>query len=139
MDKNEKAALGAPGNNVVSLKAPDLHMVVSIGWRKTEGIRSVFSRLLTGNDLVKNMESCYKRSMKQYGYEREDYVQCQAGGVSAEGLRYTYTAEGIEMTAESYVLEKDQAIYYLHCYYRTKFSQESRVIWKQLLDSAEWK
>ena len=139
MDKEEKASLGADSDKIVALKSTELHIVVSIGWKNVDGVRGLFNKILMGNDPVKNMESFFQKRIKKYGYKKEEYLQCEAGGMTAEGLHYTYTSQGIAMTGESYVLKKEQTLYYLHCYYRTDLSQESRIICKQLLDSIQWK
>ena len=75
---------------------------------------------------------------KSYGYCLDGYLSISVGGETARGIRYHYTAKGIDMTAESYVLTKDGTEYYLHVYYRTKFAGECTKIWNAAIDSAYW-
>ena len=137
MTDEELAGLrrGIGNGESVSVIAPELHMIISAGWKKEGGI---FSRLVTGNDLVANMESCYRKSFKPFGFTFEQYIDTDVAGVSAHGLRYSYEAKEIGMTAESSVLKKDGILYYLHVYYRTSVQEESRENWRRILDAAKW-
>ena len=124
--------LGKQGK-VICVIAPDLHIILSLGWKKEGGL---FTRLLGGNDPVANMEGCYRRAFKPYGFAMGGYLERTIAGERARGLRYTYTAQGIEMTGESYALKKNGTMYYLHSYYRTSFREESVRIWNGILDMA---
>ena len=117
----------------ISVTAPDLHMVLSFGWKKEGGM---FARLLGGNDPVANMEASYQKAFKPYGFAMGGRLERTIAGENARGLRYTYTAQGIEMTGESYVLKKNGTMYYLHSYYRTSLHEESLKIWNGILDTA---
>ena len=75
MHKEELASFGADRDNIVALRSNELHIIVSIGWKNVGGVRGIFNKILSGNDLVKNMESCYKKNMKKFGYKKEEYVQ----------------------------------------------------------------
>lgn len=127
------------GGETAYLKAPDLHMIISLGVRKNEGVGGFFGKLLTGDDLVGNLESCYSRNMKRFGYRKTDNISRDISGIQANGIRYEYTAQNIEMTGESLALKNEKADYYLHVYYRTNVSEASRVTWNEILDTAKWK
>ena len=139
MSEEEKAGLNAKScGKSVSLISPELHIIVSVGWTRVDGIRGVVSRLTRGNDLVKNAENFYQKRMKSMGYRTEEYLNGQIGGVDAQGLRYSYTVQGIGMMAETYSLTKNEVLYYFHSYYRAQLMEESRAIWKTMLDSVRW-
>ena len=139
MSKEERAEVNnKTGDRGICLKAPDLHIIISIAWVRVDGIRGVFSRLFRGKDPVKNAESFYKKKMKAYGYKTEQYLKYQIGGTDAEGLRYSYLAQGIDMMGETCSLKKDRVLYYFHCYYRAQQLTESQDVWKTILDSAQW-
>ena len=53
-------------------------------------------------------------------------------------LRYTYTAEDVGMTGESFSLKKGKTFYYLHAYYRTELAEESAAVIGEMLGSSEW-
>ena len=134
MTEEETAGLrlGHQGE-VICIKAEELHMVLSLGWKKEGGM---FSRLLSGDDPVAGMEKCYREAFKPFGFAMGAYLERTIAGESARGLRYTYTAQGIEMTGESYALKKNKTLYYLHCYYRTSFREECVKTWNGILDTA---
>ena len=135
MSEAETAGLriGSNGESIC-LKAPDRHMVISIGWKKN----GLLSKLLNGGDFVSELDSCYRKSMKPFGYRRTDDISREIDGVRAEGIRYEYQAQDIDMTGESMGLKKDNELYYFHVYYRTMYSDTSRDTWKEILDSAKW-
>ena len=122
MTNEELAGLrrGIGNGESVSVISSELHMIISVGWKKEGGF---LSRLITGSDLVANMESCYRKSFKPYGFTFDKYIDTEVAGVIANGLRYSYEAQGIGMTADSSVLKKDGILYYLHVYYRTKVKE----------------
>ena len=119
----------------ICIIAPDLHIILSLAWKKEGGL---FSRLLGGNDPVANIEACYRKSFKPYGYVLDGYLERTIAGENARGLRYTYTAQGIGMSGETYVLKKNGTIYYLHSYYRTSFREECVRTWNDILDTARY-
>lgn len=136
MSADEKAGLQMSSHGEsICLKAPERHMVISIGWKKN----GLLSKLLNGGDFVSELDSCYRKSMKPFGYRRTDDISREIDGVRADGIRYEYQAQGIDMTGESMGLKKDNELYYLHVYYRTEFSDNCRAVWKEILDSAKWK
>ena len=122
--------------DTVSITSPELHLLISAGWRKEGGF---FSRLMGGNDYVGNMEKCYRRVFKPYGFRMDSRPGRQIAGEMAQGVRYTYRAKETDMTGESFVLKKDDTLYYLHAYYRTSQREESLKRWNAILDTAVWK
>ena len=138
LSEDELNAMRASANgSCIAYRSDELHIVISIGWNNVEGIRSLFSKMITGKDMVKQLENCYRKS--QEGYKTMAYPEHNIGGVNAKGLRYAYKAKGIDMTGESYAFKKDQTHYYFHFYYRTDLQDESLETCKSILDSASWK
>lgn len=136
MSESEIAQLSVigKGGEGTALKSEDLHIIISMGWKSVGGF---FSKLLSGNDLAATMESVFRKQMKPFGYAKTDNLTQQIAGETAKGLRYTYQAQGVDMTGESFVLKKGSTQYYLHVYYRTALAEESREVWKSILDSAK--
>lgn len=139
MTREESAqfAAGGDGEGLCLISQP-LHIIVSTGRKPTRGIVGALSRLLSGKDLVKNIETFYKKQMRSFGFSTDRYLKRAIGGATADGLRYTYQAQGIDMTGESFALRRQGAIYYFHVYYRTRLGDESRRVWDLILDSAKW-
>lgn len=137
MSEEEAAGLRANANkgDGVVLKAEEHHMAVSLAWKAAGGF---FARLLTGNDPVANLETCYKKQFKPFNYGLDGHLSITLGGETAQGIRYHYTAQEIDMTGESYVLSKEGTEYYLHVYYRTMYAEECRNIWNAAIKTAVW-
>ena len=135
MSREELAAFkNGVGDHGICLKSDKQHIIFSLAWVKD----GLLSKIARGNDLVKNAENFYKKRMRSYGYKTQGYVTYDIGGEKADGLRYTYTAQGIDMTGETYAIRKDHKLYYIHCYYRTELSKESRESIEKILGTAAW-
>ena len=135
MDDAERGALNTIGAAPQwGARDPDRHMVISAAWKKS-GFASL---LLSSQEVAKKMEAAVRGPMQAYGYRLEGFLSEDAGGVKADGYRYTYTADDIGMTGESYSIKKGKNFYYLHTYYRTELAAESAAAVKELIGSSEW-
>lgn len=135
MDETEKAGLNffkeGPG---VCLSAPELHILVSIGWKKS-GLASL---MVSEKEAAENGEKQISKAMSANGYQLEKFTEYTPGGKTAYGYRYTYKAQDIGMTGETAVMKYNKVFYYLNFYARTEFLPESLKIWKEMLDSVHF-
>ena len=113
---------------------PERHIIVSVAWKKS-GLGAL---LLTSGEVAKKMEARLRKPMSPYGYRLQGFITETVGGVEAEGFRYSYTAQNIEMTGESFSLKKGKTFYYIHCYYRTERKDESSAVLQSIFHSSEW-
>ena len=113
---------------------PDRHMVISVAWKK----RGFASLLVNSQEVAKKMEAAVRGPMQAYGYHLEGFLTEDAGGMKADGFRYTYTVQDIGMTRESYSIKKGKTFYYLHIYYRTELANENASVIRELIGSSEW-
>ncbi len=120
------------GAGSVCLSDPERHIVVSAGEKQINGFSAL---VLSGKDLAKNMEKQINKPMEPYGYHLEGFFTRQVGGKSAEGFRYTYMAQGIDMLGESYVVKNGKQLLYLHLYARDAQRDESLAVWNEMLRS----
>ena len=60
-DAEKAGVLVSDNYRTICLKTTERHMIVSIAWKDVDGMKGFFSKLLMGNDLVKNLETCYKK------------------------------------------------------------------------------
>ena len=115
------------------LKDEERHILVSVAWKKA----GLLSLLAEPSEAVRSMEKQIAAPMKDYGYVLEDFMNKRVGDTDLYGFRYSYRAQDIGMTGESFILKKDKVFYYLHVYYRTELT-ESRKTWDDILSSLEW-
>ncbi len=111
-------------------KDPDRHILVSIGWKTINGFASM---MLSAKDIAGNMEKTFAQAMASTGYRFVDHLEKKAG--TLPGFRYAYTAQGIGMTGESFILKHGKTVYYLHVYVRTELLEESLAVTDAILDS----
>ena len=109
------------------------HMIVTVGYKQAGGFSAA---LLSGKDLAKNMEKQICRAMASLGCKSEGVKQRSIGGREAHGARYRYTAQGTDMTGESWVIKERKEIWYLHGYMRTELLEASLSVWEEMLDGA---
>ena len=135
MDEAEREGVtylgGAPQWTITD---PERHIVVSAAWKKS-GLAAL---MLSSKEVAKRMEAGVRGPMAAYGYALAGFLSEDAGGVPAEGYRYTYTTEDVGMTGESFSLKKGKTFYYLHAYYRTELAEESASVIREMLSSSEW-
>ena len=58
--------------------------------------------------------------------------------LKAEGFAFEYEKEGTAMYAESFVIKKGKALYYLHFYSRAEFRDVNTELWSGILSGARW-
>ena len=133
MDEAEwsKMQLLASGE-CAGLADPQRHIIVTAGYKQ---INSFSAALLSGRDLVKNMEKQIRKSMTSLGYSLICFDSRTVDGKTAEGFRYTYTSSSVDMTGESLVIKSGKELYYLHVYMRSELLSPSLPVWENLLDS----
>ena len=120
----------------VGLSDPERHMIVTAGTKQINGFSAA---LLNARDLAKNMEKQIRKPMASLGYRCEGFRQQTVGGRTAEGFRYSYTAQGVGMTGESYVVKDGKSLYYLHAYMRTELLEASLPVWEEVLATAAFR
>ena len=127
----EKLNTPWPGSGTC-LSDPERHMLLSFGWKKVNGLAAI---ILSTKDLAKNMEQDIAGMMKEYDFESAGYTERTICGKRAGGFRYSYTAQGVRMTAESLVLKSGKTLYYFHCYARKTSEAGNLAVWEKILTS----
>ncbi len=132
MSESERSALhfAAEGEGVC-LSDPKRHILISVG---AQTINAFSALLLSTSDLAKNAEKQIARLMQSNGYRREQFVTRKIDGLHAEGYRYTYTAQSVGMTGETYVVKDGKTVIYFHVYVREAHKDEGFAIWNAFLD-----
>ena len=135
MDEEETSRLNIlEGGSFIGLSDPGRHMIVTIGWKKTNGLLSL---ILKTKDIAERMEKTIGRAMKNSGFQREGHLERIIAGSKAEGFSYYYTAQDTDMLGQSFVVKDDKTVVYFHFYARTALRKESLKVWNMLLDSVK--
>lgn len=111
------------------------HLVISAYWRK---IGMLPALLINEKDIIRNVEQTIAKPMAQYGYHLENWESILIGDRKAQGICYSYHAEGIGMVADSFVVKSRRALYYFHTYSRSALHEENRILWSDLFLRATW-
>ncbi len=136
MDASERKEINILGDGPSEiLTDPDRHIIVSIGWKPLPLLSSM---LLGAKDGAKNTKAAISKAMDPYGFHANETLKKSLGSDTAEGFSYDYTAQGISMYGESYVVKHNKTFYYLYLYARAERKEESLRVWDEILASAEW-
>ena len=117
------------------LSDPERHILITAGHRQINGFSAM---MLNVKDIAKKSQEQVRGAMKNLGYTEEQIREVNIGGRKAEGFRFGYTADGIEMSGETIVLKSGRTLYYINCYYRTALKADSEPAIRQILESASW-
>ena len=117
-----------------SITDPDRHILLSVSWKK----QALAAMLLSAREIAVKMEKSLRKPMEPYGYRLEGFLKESFDGTAAEGFRYSYTAQGIGMTGESFSVKKGKTLYYIHCYLRSELLEESLPVLKEIFASWKW-
>lgn len=136
MGEEEIAKLSTDGNPPqFAVTDPDRHMIVTVGFKSIPGFSAM---MLNEKELAKKMEPQIAKPMKPFGYQLEGFVTEQVGTKTAEGFRYSYTAQDVEMCGESLAAKQDKNLYYIHCYYRNALKEDSLAVLEEMLKNSSW-
>ena len=114
------------------LKNEEQHIMVSIGWKQINAFSGFLLKLFRP---VRSVEASINRAMAPYGYRKETDLTRKIGGSRAEGFRFIYTAGGVPMIGESYVIREGKNLVFFHGYMQAGLRDESLPVWNSLLDS----
>jgi hypothetical protein len=112
------------------------HMVVSAGYKVINGFSAM---MLNTADMAKKTQSEISKVMKDSGYELICNVKENIADKTAEGFRYRYQVQDVDMSSESLILKEGKVVYYIQCYYRTAMSEDSLPVFDQMLKNSSWK
>ena len=120
----------------IVLSDPARHMMISVGWKQPNGLALL---LLSDGDLVKKTEQTVRKAMQPCGYRAEGPTRHlnRVAGLTMNGFRYGYTAQGVEMSAETCILRRKKTLYFFHCYVRAAQRDEGFALWESVLGSID--
>ena len=105
---------------------------MTLGWKK---IGKLPSKLLNTQGLAKAMEKKIRTGLRSMHYKLEGFSTHPVAGLTAEGFRCKYMAQGIPTGAESFVAKDGNVLYYFHFYYRAEQEDASLAVWEKILES----
>lgn len=133
MSDEERIAL-SKGQNAPAwvMSNEEKHLLFSVSWK---AIPAIASMLLGPKDMVKNMKKRYGEAAADKGYTFGDIEKLTIGGEKAYGYPFSYTAEGIEMCGDSFVIKRGKQYYFFHTYYREELKEESEKLLEEIYGS----
>ncbi len=129
-DKQKLNVMG--GGDWMGLSDPGRHLLMTLGWKK---IGKLPSKLLNTQGLAKAMEKKIRTGLRSMHYKLEGFSTHPIAGLTAEGFRCKYMAQGIPTGAESFVAKDGNVLYYFHFYYREELEDASLAVWEKILES----
>ena len=117
------------------IRDDERHIMISCAWKNEGLLESMF---LSAHDLARKNEENVRKAMQGFGYHGAGFPVRNIAGEDTEGFCYEYTAQDIEMYAETYTIKKDKVLYYLHFYTRSALKEENLKIWEEMLSGAKW-
>ena len=136
MDEEERSKLtfagGEPG---LCISNPDLHIVVTVGWRRLVRLAAF---AVTARSAATDTEIQISKMMKRLNYQEKGFSDRELGGKSASGFRYIYDSKNTKMMGETFFVKNGKTLYGINYYGRRSLEKESMPAWKELLDSVRW-
>lgn len=114
------------------LSDPERHILISVGWKRPGVLAGL---MLNAGDLAKNSEKTIRKAMQNMGYRCRGFEKREIAGNRAEGFGFEYSAQGVEMLGETYVMKIGKTIYYLNFYTRRECETETAAVWEQILET----
>ena len=137
MSEEEIRGLSTPGGApAVSVRDPEKKIVAAVGFKTVNGFSAM---MLNTKDIAKHDEPALAEAMKNYGYKLDQFVSEKLGEEDAEGFRYDYKVQDVEMSAEMLVVKQKKNVYYIHFYYRTANKEESLAVLDEILKASSLK
>lgn len=131
-EKQKLSVMG--GGDWMGLSDPGRHLLMTLGWKK---VGVLPSKLLNSRSLAKAMEKKIRGGLRTMHYMLEGFRSHPIAGLSADGFRCKYVAQGIPTGAESYVAKDENVLYYFHFYYRAEQEEASLARWEEILASIQ--
>ncbi|MBR0462605.1 MAG: hypothetical protein IJJ00_07830 [Erysipelotrichaceae bacterium] len=123
-------------NGSFCLSDEERHIIITVFWKNAGGL---ISALVKPHDAVVNMEKAVSGQMQKFGYKFDEFIVREAGDKTADGYRYDYKVDGLEMSGESFIVKNSRTFYYIHSYYRTALKEESLKVLDEIFGSLIWK
>lgn len=126
-EEQRELNIASKGDQCICLKDEDRHVVVSSAYQKLNGFSAM---MLNDASIAARMEKQVAGLMKKMAYRPMGKKEKNFINGRIPGFAYAYTAGGIPMYGESYVLKVGKDCYYLHFYMR----EENRDEYEKLIN-----
>ena len=113
---------------------PERHIMFSAASKKS----TFAAMMLSSKEAADKAEKDIGRLLGNSGYHLDGSLTQPVGNITADGFRYSYKAQDIQMTAECLTVKKNKTFYYFHSYYRTELADESRKVIQDIFASCNW-
>ena len=126
-EEQKELNIANQGDQCICLKDEKRHIIASTAYQKLNGFSAL---MLRDSSIAGRMEKQIAGLMKKMAYRPMGKKERTFAYGKATGFAYAYTAEGVPMYGESYVMKEGKDCYYLHFYVR----EENRDAYQKLIN-----
>ena len=112
------------------------HMLVCVTWRDSN---KLITKFVSEKFFVKQVDEAFSKRYRDRDYHCKGFLTRSVAGASgeAQGLRFSYTADGVVWEGEVLVFKRGIRCYTLCFYTQSSSAAESRATYEALLASLE--
>ena len=115
----------AYGSPELTLYDEEDHALLTVGHKK---INFIVSKLLSAKDIAKKSELVIKKAMEGFEYRFDKFETRDFGDKKADGFRFEYKADNIDMIAHMYVVKIKTNLFYIYFYGRKESEEMNGVL-----------
>ena len=126
--------MGIKYDRMWGMRDAERHMVLSVTWKDTG---KLLTKLASEKYLAKRADETSARRYRKRGYRSGGFFARTIAGANAQaqGLRYSYEAEGIVHEGEALVFKRGTRCYTLSYNTRSALADENRLVYEAILES----
>lgn len=133
-----ESLMGFKYDRMWGIRDAERHMLLNITWKDTG---KLIAKLSSEKSLAKRAEETSAKRYRERGYRSGGRFARTITGANAQaqGLRYSYEAEGIAHEGEALVFKRGTRCYMLSYNTRSALAAENRPVYEAILESMEVK
>lgn len=133
-----ESLMGFEYGSMWGMRDAERHMVLSVTWKDSG---KLITKLSSEKSLAKRANETSAKRYRNRGYRFDGYFDRAVSGASAQaqGLRYSYEAEGIAHDGEALVFKRGARCYILSYNTHSALAAENRPVYEAILESLDVK
>lgn len=114
------------------MRDEERHIIFAVIWKVTN---KVLGALAGSKTVAEQAEKALRKSYKDMDYRCDDRYKITVAGKTAHGFRYSYTNQGQDQAAETFVVQDGASCYTFYYYTRAELAEENRSVFDEILAS----